>query len=112
MALGEAPVLETIAAMNLASLERSELDPGVLIAIRLAALAASGAPPASYLMHFEAAVESGLTLETAQEVLVAVAPIIGTARTMVAARNLTEALGFAIEVAEAEIEAELAEEEA
>lgn len=109
MALGEAPVLETIAAMNIASLERTELAPAVLIAIRVGALAASDAPPASYLAHIGPAADAGFGIEEVQDVLVAVAPIIGSARTMTAARNITEALGFAIAV-EAAIEAELEEE--
>jgi hypothetical protein len=33
-----------------------------------------------------------------QDVLVAVAPVIGTARTVAAAANIVEALGFAIEL--------------
>jgi hypothetical protein len=44
--------------------------------------------------------EAGVTLERVQDVLVAVAPIIGTARTMSAGVNITEALGFAVAVAE------------
>jgi alkylhydroperoxidase/carboxymuconolactone decarboxylase family protein YurZ len=44
------------------------------------------------------AAEAGVTLEEVQSVLVAVAPIVGTARTMAAAINITEALGFAIAV--------------
>jgi hypothetical protein len=35
---------------------------------------------------------------------VAVAPIVGTARVMSAAVNITEALGFAIAVAEADVD--------
>ena len=45
-----------------------------------------------------------MTIEDVQNVLVAVAPIIGTARTMSAAVNVTEALGFAIAVIEDEME--------
>jgi hypothetical protein len=41
-----------------------------------------------------------------QDVLVAVAPIVGTARVMTAAGNIAEALGIAIAVTDAEIEAE------
>ena len=70
--------------------------------IRLAALAAVDAQPISYLVHIGPAVDAGLTLEDAQNVLVAVAPIIGTARVMSAAVNITEALGIAIAVAEAD----------
>ena len=101
------PVLETIAAITAASLERSELPPDALVMIRLAALAAVDAKPISYLAHIGPSMESGVTLEDVQNVLVAVAPIIGTARTMSAAVNITEALGFAIDVMEAELDEEL-----
>jgi alkylhydroperoxidase/carboxymuconolactone decarboxylase family protein YurZ len=103
------PVLETIAAITAASLERSDLPPDALVMIRLAALAAVDAKPISYLAHVGPSMETGVTLEDVQNVLVAVAPIIGTARTMAAAVNITEALGFAIDVMEAELDAELDE---
>ena len=96
----DAPVLETIGAITAASLERSDLSADALLMIRIAALAAVDAPPISYLAHVGPALESGVTIEDVQNVLVAVAPIIGTARTMSAAANITEALGFAIAVLE------------
>ena len=75
---------------------------------RIAALAAVGAPPASYLVNAGTAVDAGITLEDVQGVLIAVAPIVGTARVVTAAGNLARALGFAIEALaiEAELEAE------
>ncbi|MGV1007031.1 MAG: carboxymuconolactone decarboxylase family protein [Dermatophilaceae bacterium] len=94
------PVLETIGAITAASIERSDLSPDSLLLIRLAALAAVDARPVSYLAHVGPAVDSGVTIEDVQNVLVAVAPIIGTARTMSAAVNITEALGFAIALVE------------
>jgi hypothetical protein len=75
--------------------------------IRLAALAALDAKPISYLAHVGPSMETGVTLEDVQNVLVAVAPVIGTARTMSAAVNITETLGFAVAVMEAELDAEL-----
>lgn len=99
MATGEAPVLETVLEMTAASLEHTELDPATLVLVRLAALAAVGAPTASYLMHVGPAVDSGLSLDQVQDVLVGVAPVIGSARTVSAAANIMEALGFAIELA-------------
>lgn len=96
----ESPVLETIAAITAASLERSDLPADALVMIRLAALAAVDAKPISYLAHVGPSVESGVTIEDVQNVLVAVAPIIGTARTMAAAVNIAEALGFVIDVLE------------
>ncbi len=100
MAQGEAPVLATLAEMNVASISRVELDPAVLIVVRLAALIASDAPAASYLMHIGPALDNGVTLDDLQDVLVAVAPIVGTARVLTAAGNIAEALGVAIAVAE------------
>lgn len=100
MAQGEAPVLATLAEMNIASISRVELDPAVLIVVRLAALIASEAPAASYLMHIGPALDNGVTLDDLQDVLVAVAPIVGTARVLTAAGNIAEALGVAIAVAE------------
>ncbi|MFC9328490.1 carboxymuconolactone decarboxylase family protein [Kitasatospora sp. NPDC057015] len=103
----ETPVLDTIAAMTVDSLERCGLSPDTLILTRIAALAASDAPPISYLAHIDPALRTGLTVEQLQDVLVAIAPIVGTARVMTAAGNIASALGVAIAVAEAEIEAEV-----
>jgi alkylhydroperoxidase/carboxymuconolactone decarboxylase family protein YurZ len=100
---GETPVLDTIGAMTVESLARCSLSPDELVLVRLAALAAVDARPISYLAHVGVAIEAGVTVERVQDVLVAVAPIIGSARTMSAAVNITEALGFAIAVAEEEL---------
>ncbi len=85
MAVGEAPVLEALIDINAVSLARTELDPVPLLLVRLAALAAVDAPAASYLMHVGAAAESGVTVEDVQDVLVAVAPIVGAPRVLSAA---------------------------
>jgi alkylhydroperoxidase/carboxymuconolactone decarboxylase family protein YurZ len=55
----------------------------------------------SYLAHIGPAADAGVTLEDVQNVLVAVAPIVGTARVVSAAANIAEALGFAISAVEA-----------
>jgi len=102
----DTPVLDTIADMTAASIARCGLDADQLILVRLAALAAVDSRPVSYLAHIGPSVEAGVTLEQVQDVLVAVAPIIGTARVMAAAEHIAEALGFAIAVAEAVAEAE------
>ena len=102
----DTPVLDTIADMTAASIARCGLDDDQLILVRLAALAAVDARPVSYLAHIGPSVEAGVTLEQVQDVLVAVAPIIGTARVMAAAEHIAEALGFAIAIAEAVAEAE------
>jgi alkylhydroperoxidase/carboxymuconolactone decarboxylase family protein YurZ len=101
----ETPVLDTIAAMTLDSVERCGLDADELLLVRIAALAAVDAKPVSYLAHVGPAVEAGVTIDQVQDVLVAVAPIIGTARVMSASLAITEALGLAIAAVEAELDA-------
>jgi len=103
MAKGENPVVSTLLDINAASLARTELDPQSLILIRLAALIAVDAPVSSYLLHLGAGAEAGLTLEQAQDVLIAVAPIVGTPRTTAAAAKLAEALDLALDVAAADL---------
>jgi hypothetical protein len=100
------PLLDTLAAMTAVSIEQCDLDARELMLARLAALAAVGAPPASYLANAGTASDVGVTLDDVQGLLIAVAPIIGTARTVTAAGNIARALGFAIAAIEAELEAE------
>ncbi len=107
----DTPVLDTLAMMTAASLENSDLDDRELMLVRIAALAASGAPAASYLANIGPAADSGITLDDAAAVMTAIAPIIGTARTVTAAGNIRRALGFMIMAIEAEILAELEEME-
>ncbi|MER6123591.1 carboxymuconolactone decarboxylase [Streptomyces sp. NPDC001795] len=100
----DAPVLDTLAAMTVDSIERCGMDEGTLILTRIAALAAMDAPAVSYLAHVGPAIKANLTLEQVQDVLVAIAPVVGTARVMAAAGHITEALGFAVAVAESDAE--------
>jgi len=100
MAIGDAPVLEALADINAVSIARTEMDERTLLMVRLAALACVDAPAASYLMHIGPAAESGLTIDDVQDVLVAVAPIVGTPRTLSAAGKITDALGMAVAIIE------------
>jgi alkylhydroperoxidase/carboxymuconolactone decarboxylase family protein YurZ len=106
MAIGESSLLAVLSEINAASLVRAELDPVTLLLVRMAVLVAIDAPAASYLMHVGPAVQSGVTFEQVQDVLVAVAPITGAPRMLSAARNIADALGIVNAVAEAEAEAE------
>jgi hypothetical protein len=101
--MSDQPVMDTIAMMTAASLENCELEAREHMLVRVAALAAVDAAPLSYLANAGAASETGVTLEDVQNVLVAIAPIVGAARVVSAAGNITRALGFAIAVAEAEL---------
>jgi 4-carboxymuconolactone decarboxylase len=101
VAQGDTPVLETVFAMHLDALERSGLDARTYVLTRLAALVAIDAPPVSYGMTFGAASDAGVTLEDAQSVLVAIAPLVGTARITAAAGNVIRAIMGAAALAEA-----------
>ncbi|MEU9133486.1 carboxymuconolactone decarboxylase [Kitasatospora sp. NPDC048540] len=101
--MSETPVLDTLAAMTLDSIERCGMNADMLILTRIAALVAMDAPAISYLAHMGPAAEANVTPEQLQDVLVAIAPIVGTARVMAAAGHITEALGVAIAVADADM---------
>jgi hypothetical protein len=94
------PVLDTLSDINMASIEHSHLMPRELMLARLAALVAVDAPPGSYLANAGAASDSGITEQDVQDILIAVAPVVGTAKVVSAGGNLMRALGFAIAVAE------------
>jgi hypothetical protein len=99
----ETPVLDTIADITAASLAHNSLAPRELMLVRIAALIAVDAPPASYLANAGAAADSGVTADDVQAVMIGVAPVVGTPRVVSAGGNILRALGFAIAVAEAEM---------
>ena len=99
----ETPVLDTIADITAASLAHNSLAPRELMLVRIAALIAVDAPPASYIANAGAAAESGVTADDVQAVMIGVAPVVGTPRVVSAGGNILRALGFAIAVAEAEM---------
>src|SRR5690349_13211650 len=80
VAEGDAPVLETLVQMTVGTLERSGLDEQTYFLVRLAALMAIDAAPVSYLLNMGAAGDAGVRAETVQGLVVAIAPIVGTAR--------------------------------
>jgi 4-carboxymuconolactone decarboxylase len=92
--------------MTAESIEASALDEERLMLVRIAALVAVDAPPASYLLNIGAAGDVGIDGDQVQGVLAAVAPIVGTARVASAAGNIVRALGFAEELAGLEEETE------
>ena len=102
----ETPILDLLGDMTTASLEASSLDGSTLMLVRIAALVAVDAPPASYLLNLSAAGEIGVDAEQVTGVLAAVAPIVGGPRVVAATGNIAKALGFAMEIAEAELDEE------
>jgi alkylhydroperoxidase/carboxymuconolactone decarboxylase family protein YurZ len=102
----ETPVLDLLARMTAESIEATGLDPQTLMLVRIATLVAVDAPPASYLMNLGAAGEAGVDENQIRDVLLAIAPIVGTARIASATGNIARALGLALEMAELEQEAD------
>jgi alkylhydroperoxidase/carboxymuconolactone decarboxylase family protein YurZ len=111
MQTSDTPIRDLLGDMTAASLEASTLDTQSLMLVRIAALVAVDAPPASYLLNLGVASDVGVNVDQVTGVLSAIAPIVGGPRIVAATGNIARALGFAIELAEAELEAE-AEEDA
>jgi len=95
VAQGDAPVLEALAHMQHDTLERSGLDPRTYFLVRLGALIAMDASPASYLLALGAASEMGATIRDIQGTLTAIAPVVGSARVASAAGKSLRAAGLA-----------------
>ena len=97
MTNNQSRVLDSIAAMNLASLEQvTELDPQTVLLIRFGALVALDAAPLSYLTHFAVGQEAGLDAGQLEDALLALAPLVGSARIVSAASKIGRALGIAV----------------
>ena len=104
--MAETPVIDLLEKMTLDSVEATGLDGRELMLVRIAALVAIDAPPVSYMMNLKAAGDLGVDDQSVRDVFAAVAPIVGTARTVKALGNIVKALGLAIDLVELEAEAE------
>lgn len=100
LAQGDLSVLNTLMRMTEGSLEESGLDPETFMLVRIAALATLDAAPASWLVNIKVGGEAGLTPERIIGTLIAIAPLVGTARVVSAAGGIVEALGLASALAE------------
>jgi alkylhydroperoxidase/carboxymuconolactone decarboxylase family protein YurZ len=100
--MSDRPLRDTILDMTASSVENTSLPDREVMLVRIAALAAVDAPPASYLLNLAVAHDLGLTLEDVQGVLVAIAPVTGGPRVVAATGAILKALGLAIDLLEAE----------
>ena len=98
----DTPVLDLIRSMTKESIEASTLDEKELMLVRIAALVAVDAPPASFLLNLGAASELGIDADEIRGVLLALAPIVGTPSIVKAVGNIARALGIALELEELE----------
>ncbi|MEU2747536.1 carboxymuconolactone decarboxylase family protein [Streptomyces collinus] len=99
-----APVFDTLVQMTLNAFERSGLDSETYLLTRIAALVAMSASPTSYLLNVGAADEIGVPVEKIRGTLVAIAPVVGSARVVTAARGIQDAFGLPLLPGEGEEE--------
>lgn len=96
LALGNPELLGEGLEMRAELQRRSGLDPRSFALVKIAALMALDAPPASYLWQVGNALDAGATPEDLIGVLRAIAPQIGGPRAVAAAPELMVALGLAL----------------
>jgi alkylhydroperoxidase/carboxymuconolactone decarboxylase family protein YurZ len=99
LALNDERFVQSAVAGHPETAEPSQLEPNARALVRLGALLAIDAAPSSYQECAEAALAAGATLEDVVATLLAVAPIIGTARMVSAAPELALALGYDVDAA-------------
>ncbi len=92
---GNLSVLDQLARMTEGSFEASGLDPETFMLVRVAALTTLGAAPASWLANLAVGKHLGIPAERAIGTLIAIAPVVGTARVVSAAGSIVRALGIA-----------------
>ena len=83
----DTPVIDLLARMNLDAIETTTLDPEQAMLVRIAALVAMDAPPASYMLNLSVAGQVDVGAEEIQGVLAAIAPIVGSPRVVGAAET-------------------------
>jgi len=100
LAQGDFSTLDALQNLIAVTFEESGLDPQTFMLVRMAALAALDAAPASWLMNIAVGGEAGLAPEQLLGTLIAIAPVIGTARVVSAAGNILKAFFLAGVLAE------------
>lgn len=94
LAQGELQGLEYLARMHEGNLEASGLDEKTWQLVRIAALATLDGPPISWTANLTVADEMGMSAEEIIGTLIAIAPIVGSARVISAAQKMSKALGL------------------
>jgi 4-carboxymuconolactone decarboxylase len=96
VATGDVTLLEQALGLREAQLERTGLDSRTFALVKIAALIALDAPPASYAWQVANALSDGATPEDILAVLRAVAPQVGGPRVVAAAPEIMVALGLSL----------------
>ncbi len=93
---GDVELLEAGMGLRESMLEASGLDARTFALVKIAALIAMDAPPASYAWQVANALEDGASAEDILGVLRAVAPQVGGPRVVAAAPEIMVALGLSL----------------
>ena len=96
VATGDVSLLEDVLGLREAQLERTGLDGRTFGLVKIAALIALDAPPASYAWQVANALSEGATPEDILGVLHAVAPQVGGPKVVAAAPEIMVALGLSL----------------
>jgi 4-carboxymuconolactone decarboxylase len=96
LAIGDPDLLAAGLELRTNFQARSGLDARTFSLVKLAAIMAIDAPPASYLWQVANAVEAGATADDMVGVLIAIAPQIGGPKLTAAAPELMVALGLTL----------------
>jgi 4-carboxymuconolactone decarboxylase len=91
--------IRSVLGIHLSDNQAAGLDPKTQALVRLGGLVALGAAPVSYHWAADAALDAGATAEEVVGVLIAVAPISGLARVIVATPEVALAIGYDIDQA-------------
>ncbi len=94
VATGDMTILDEALGLREAHLERTGLDPRTFALVKIAALIALDAPPASYAWQVTNALADGASPDDILGVLRAVAPQVGGPRVVAAAPEIMVALGL------------------
>jgi 4-carboxymuconolactone decarboxylase len=94
LTVGDLEVLEDLLEIREAEQRKTGLDARSFALVKIAALVALDAPPASYLWQVANALDAGATPEDLLGVLRAVAPQVGGPRVVAAAPEIMVALGL------------------
>ena len=110
LAQGDFSTVDALKSMLVDTYEASGLDPQTFMLVRMAALAAMDAAPVSWLVNMTVSGEAGLAPEQLLGTLIAIAPVIGTARVVSTASHITKAYYLAGKI-EATAEQQQAEQQ-
>jgi alkylhydroperoxidase/carboxymuconolactone decarboxylase family protein YurZ len=106
LALHDEDCIETMLAIHLKDDQACRLDPKTHALVRLGALVALGAAPVSYQWNVGVALDAGATADDIVGILIAVAPISGLARVILATPDVAVPIGYDLDAAFEELGAD------